>query len=228
MQAASKPPSAARCRQPRNFVREASVARFDKQQSAAQPQHHHHHHQPGVYERHHPAKCEHILKNRPIHLKRSSATEAKEICTIVTQDTVRRLLVPSDTVNVYPTIWSTAEMGRIRDESTIVTKQQQQQLAVDVEAQKQRMEHECEERKRQLRALDGNAKRGAGGGGGGGDADGCGKRSTDEDAPGRVLDRAFVARQEQTAEVQRANRLIMAAKCHVIRDAQVAEKNVGI
>lgn len=210
------PPSAVRCPHPRNFVKEASVARFNQQAARK-------YYQPGCYERHHPAKCEHILKNRPIHLKRNSAIEGKEVCTIVTQDAVRRLLVPSETINVYPTIWSSAEMGRIRDESTIVTKQQQQQLAVNVEAEKQRMERECEERKRQLRALDGNAKRA-----GGGDADDGGEPECDEDAPGRVLDRAFVARQEQTAEVQRANRLIMAAKCHVIRDAQVAEKNVGI
>jgi len=40
-----------------------------------------------------------------------------------------------------------------------------------------------------------------------------------------VLDRAFLAKQEQEEEVKRANRIILATKCHVIRDAQVAEKN---
>lgn len=31
----------------------------------------------------------------------------------------------------------------------------------------------------------------------------------------------------QTEEVKRANRLILATKCHVIRDAQIAEKHVS-
>lgn len=43
----------------------------------------------------------------------------------------------------------------------------------------------------------------------------------------KILDRAFLAKQEQEEEVKRANRLILATKCHVIRDAQIAEKNVG-
>lgn len=42
----------------------------------------------------------------------------------------------------------------------------------------------------------------------------------------KILDRAFLAKQEQEEEVKRANRLILATKCHVIRDAQIAEKNV--
>ncbi|XP_055712159.1 trichohyalin-like [Phlebotomus papatasi] len=48
---------------------------------------------------------------------------------------------------------------------------------------------------------------------------------TDEDNQLLLLDRAFVAKQEQEEEVKRANRLILATKCHVIRDAQIAEKN---
>lgn len=32
----------------------------------------------------------------------------------------------------------------------------------------------------------------------------------------------------QTEEVKRANRLILATKCHVIRDAQIAEKHVRV
>lgn len=155
-------------------------------------------------------------------MKLNSATELKEMTTVVMQDNIRELLIPSETINVYPTIWSSNEMGRIRNASTIVTKQQQQQHMVDIEANKQRMEKECEERKRHLRTLDKKRH----------DANGpqairFGDLSDDDDTPTKVLDRAFVARQEQTEEVQRANRLILAAKCHVIRDAQVAEKNVS-
>ncbi|XP_053686426.1 cilia- and flagella-associated protein 45 [Sabethes cyaneus] len=40
----------------------------------------------------------------------------------------------------------------------------------------------------------------------------------------KITDRAFIAKQEQEEEVKRANRIILAAKCHIIRDAQIAEK----
>lgn len=40
----------------------------------------------------------------------------------------------------------------------------------------------------------------------------------------KIIDRAFIAKQEQEEEVKRANRIILAAKCHIIRDAQIAEK----
>lgn len=134
----------------------------------------------------------------------------------------RRDRSPKDMCLDVPNIWPAKLLGRIRDASRVVTKDQHQQQLLEIEERKQRMERECEERKRQLRAADRKRLEAAAG-----QADQSGQReqSDDDDTPGKVLDRAFVARQEQTAEVQRANRLIMAAKCHVIRDAQVAEKN---
>lgn len=41
----------------------------------------------------------------------------------------------------------------------------------------------------------------------------------------KLLDRAFLAKQEQEEEVKKANRIILATKCSIIRDAQIAEKN---
>lgn len=183
-----------------------------------------------------PSQCEHILRNRPIHLKLNSATELKDTCTIITPENVRELLVPSDEINVYPTIWSSNEMDRIRGAGTIVTKEQRHQQQLDMVAERERLQLECDERKRHLRSLD--TKRLAKDGkrvAGGDEGDGGGHEKEDSDAvegdaksPQAVLDWAFVARQEQTAEVQRANRLILAAKCNVIRDAQVAEKSVSL
>lgn len=47
-------------------------------------------------------------------------------------------------------------------------------------------------------------------------------RNTDE---GVILDKAFMAKQEQEEEIKIANRVILTTKCQVIRDAQIAEKN---
>lgn len=40
----------------------------------------------------------------------------------------------------------------------------------------------------------------------------------------KVLERAFLAKHEQEEEVKKANRIILEAKCHAVRDAQVQEK----
>jgi hypothetical protein len=40
------------------------------------------------------------------------------------------------------------------------------------------------------------------------------------------MNRVFLIKQEQEEEIKRANRIILERKCHIIRDAQVAEKNV--
>lgn len=40
----------------------------------------------------------------------------------------------------------------------------------------------------------------------------------------KVLERAFLAKHEQEEEVKKANRIILDAKCHAVRDAQVQEK----
>lgn len=40
-----------------------------------------------------------------------------------------------------------------------------------------------------------------------------------------ILSRAEAAKQEELVEVRQANRILLAAKCHVIRNAQLSEKN---
>ncbi|KAM7356116.1 cilia- and flagella-associated protein 45 [Cochliomyia hominivorax] len=40
----------------------------------------------------------------------------------------------------------------------------------------------------------------------------------------KILERAFLAKHEQEEEVKKANRIILDAKCHAVRDAQVQEK----
>lgn len=130
-----------------------------------------------------------MLKNRPIHLKLDSATELKETVKVVTQNNVRNLLVPSDTFNVYPTIWPANEMDRIKNAGYIVTKEEYRQRLNQLEADKHRLEEECEQRKRQLKEFD--KKREAG------QAE---KKLDDKDggdSSTRVLDRAFVAKQEE-------------------------------
>lgn len=130
-----------------------------------------------------------MLKNRPIHLKLESATELKETMRVVSRSNVRNLLVPSDTFNVYPTIWPVNELDRIQKAGHIVSKEEQRQRQAELEAEKYRLEEECEQRKRQLRELDKKRVNGL--------ADKKGIELEDDDSTVRVLDRAFVAKQEE-------------------------------
>lgn len=141
-----------------------------------------------------PSQCEHMLKNRPIHLKLESTLELKEQIKVVTANNVRNLLVPSDTFNVYPTIWPDNELGRIKEAGYIVTKEEYRQRHDLVEAEKKRLEEECELRKRKLKEFD--KKREASQ-----PEQKLGEQEGDDDAATRVLDRAFVAKQEQVTEL---------------------------
>lgn len=129
-----------------------------------------------------------MLKNRPIHLKLDSATELKESIKVVTQTNIRNLLVPSDTFNVYPTIWPEHELDRIEQAGYIVTKEERRERLNKLEADKCRLEEECEERKRQLKKIDNKR--------GGGQEKKLEEKDGD-DSSSKVLNRAFVAKQEE-------------------------------
>lgn len=137
---------------------------------------------------HSPSQCELMLQNRPIHLKTEKATDGKEMVNIITQDNVRDLLVPSHNINVYPTIWQSNEMNRIKTAGRIVTRAERQQRLEQNESEKKRLEEESEKRKKILKEID-LAK--------------VVKKKTSfeksdrEDIDNLILDRAFIAKQEQ-------------------------------
>lgn len=137
-----------------------------------------------------PSQCEHMLKSRPIHLKLEKATDGKEFVKVVTQDNVRELLVPAHDINVYPTIWQNAELNRIKTAGIIVTKEQRQLRLENSEAEKRRLERECEQRKQALKDIDRARVQKT-------EKNELNDSGDGEDTAGRILDRAFVAKQEQ-------------------------------
>lgn len=133
-----------------------------------------------------------MLKNRPIHLKLDSATELKETIQVVSDNNVRNLLVPSDTFNVYPTIWPSNELSRIKQAGHIVTKAEWRQHLDQLEADKRRLEQECAQRKQTLKEMDKKRLAGL--------VEKKADDDDDDDGSVRVLDRAFVAKQEEVIE----------------------------
>lgn len=162
---------------------------------------------------------------------------------VVTQDQIRDLLIPSTDPNSHPTLWSKGEFERIERKAWIKSFQDRLEEMNRLQQEKQNAKEESEKRKAALREIDRarTAKK----------AIVCfveilkqtnaviclklfvqiflqePQAEEEENLQMKILDRAFLAKQEQEEEVKRANRLILATKCHVIRDAQIAEKNVS-
>lgn len=115
---------------------------------------------------------------------------------------------------IYPLLWPKTEYSRLQTKARFKTLDDKLNEFRVNELEKKNLLEASEKRKKQLQEID------------------RGRQSSsgivvehDKDLTSRkIIDRAFVAKQEQEEEVKRANRIILAAKCHIIRDAQIAEK----
>lgn len=190
----------------KNFVKENASVKIGKH--AIQK-----HFASGLYTQHHPLQCYHVLNSQPIHLKKQSANDGKQLVRIKYQENVRDLLVPA-TANVYPAIWSVKEIERIEAKSRLVTIDQKK---IELQRKYDEMKHLeelCEKRKAHLKEMDKMKF----------------DEKSDEDSDSaaekqKILDRALIAQIEDTDEFKRVNHLIAAKKCQLIRAAQVVEKN---
>lgn len=167
----------------------------------------------GIYTQHHPSQCNHLLNAQPIHLKKQSAIDGKELVRIKYQENVRDLLVPA-TANVYPAIKHVRDIELIEAKSKLVTIDEKKIELQRKYDDRKRLEEECEKRKAHLKEIDKikfdkNSE----------------DRSDSAAEKQKFLDRAMIARLEETEEFKRVNHLIAAKKCQLTRAAQVVEKN---
>ncbi|EFN86341.1 Coiled-coil domain-containing protein 19 [Harpegnathos saltator] len=173
----------------------------------------------GVYTIHPPPVCDRMLEDRPIHLRRSSAYEGKEIGKIRDKSGVRKYLIPSKERMVYPKIMTKKEYECLKERNRVITDEERQAAAEAAEEEKERLMRESMERKEAMCLMDLKKSR-----------DKEPKTSEiEEEARKRmthILDRAQNMRLEQEEEVQRCNRFILETKCRAIRDAQIAEKKL--
>lgn len=169
---------------------------------------------PGVYTIHLPSTCDRTLGDRPIHLKRSSAYEGKEVGRIRDKSGTRKYLIPSKEPMVYPKIMTRKEYEDLKERSREMTKEERQTVAEAAEKKKERLMKESLARKEAIRTMDMQKK---------GREKDPKTREIEEEARRRtmhVLERAYNMRLEQEEEIQKCNRLILETKCRTIRDAQ--------
>ncbi|XP_050431106.1 cilia- and flagella-associated protein 45-like [Adelges cooleyi] len=107
--------------------------------------------------------------------------------------------------------------GRLKNKSVVVTAEERRMLAERLIAERERLENESAARKKQLLSYD-NLR-----------AKGKKLAQLDDEANKKsnyLLARAHQLRQDQEDEIKCCNSLILGTKCHAIRNAQIAEKQL--
>ncbi|CRK99531.1 CLUMA_CG012850, isoform A [Clunio marinus] len=149
--------------------------------------------------------------------RKKSHLVGREIVRIITRDGVRDLLVSNKTPNSQTVFWPEQELSRLQANSKVMTvEDKMQELKLSVQ-KNEKLKEQSEQRKQKLKEID-TAKVSK-------MEDQKEPLISDDNENIKLLDRAFLAKQEQEEEVKKANRIILATKCSIIRDAQIAEKN---
>ncbi|XP_059055995.1 cilia- and flagella-associated protein 45 [Achroia grisella] len=174
---------------------------------------------PGCYQLHRPSQCrlKFPITKRPIHKCESPKREY----TMVPQSSGwRNLLVPKTKPNYYPAIMHKKEYERLKKQAKIVTQEEQVQAMHAQEAAMQKAAKDSEERKRRLKE---KLLPQPGAEAATGTAD---PELEGPDQAAHTLSRAEMLRADNMQGPRLCNRIILASKCHAIRDAQIAEKEL--
>ncbi|KAJ0171284.1 hypothetical protein K1T71_012834 [Dendrolimus kikuchii] len=174
---------------------------------------------PGCYQLHRPSQCrlKFPISKRPIH----KCEVAKKDYVMVPQlGGWRTLLVPNTKPNFYPAIMHKEQFDRLKKQATIVSQEEQLKAMHAQEAAIQLAAKESEARKQQLKA---NLKPQPGAEAATGDAD---PELEGPDQAAHTMSRAEMLRADNMQGPRLCNRIILASKCHAIRDAQISEKEL--
>ncbi|KAJ8710513.1 hypothetical protein PYW08_009028 [Mythimna loreyi] len=175
--------------------------------------------EPGCYQLHSPSQCrlKFPISKRPIH----KCEELKKESIMVPQNgSFRKLLVPKRRPNFYPAVMKKQEYERLLKQATIVSQEEQLQAMHDQEAAIQKAAKQSEARKQQLKK---NLKPQPGAEAATGTAD---PELEGPDQAAHTLSRAELLRADNMQGPRLCNRIILASKCHAIRDAQITEKEL--
>lgn len=109
------------------------------------------------------------------------------------------------------------ELERLKTAAKVITIEDRLDALMKREEEAKRLELEADRTKQRFKEMDDARKKA--------EADRLKGLGSDEVTDNsKILERAFLAKQEQEEEVKKANRIILDAKCHAVRDAQVQEK----
>ncbi|CAI9535191.1 unnamed protein product, partial [Staurois parvus] len=140
-----------------------------------------------------------------------------ETIRIITSDLIRDLLVPSEDPSGLSIIMSPHDFRRIKSSSQVLTKAEREVAVQAFKEQKEAAIEAVNERKNYMKQKEMLRRKNE-------------KLSDlEEEAQQRaqyLLQRANTMRMEQEDEIKKLNEMILNAKCHAIRDAQMVERKV--
>ncbi|KAI9581478.1 cilia- and flagella-associated protein 45 [Glossina fuscipes] len=110
------------------------------------------------------------------------------------------------------------ELERLKGASKVVTLEDRLDDLMKKEKEMKRLEEEAERTRERFKKIDDARKK---------KAEEIALVQKGEQVQGKlqVLEKAFLAKHEQEEEVKKVNRIILDAKCHAVRDAQIQEKS---
>ncbi|XP_013412315.1 cilia- and flagella-associated protein 45-like [Lingula anatina] len=147
--------------------------------------------------------------------KKSSGKNKKETVQVITKDLIRNLIVPKEDPSGVSIILEGYDFNRIKNASIVMTQEQKMAELERIKREKEMAQEEATARKQMMKTMDINRQKN-------------GKlNDLEQEAKEKaehLLEKANLQRQEQEDEIKHLNELILNAKCHAIRDAQVLEK----
>ncbi|XP_056402432.1 cilia- and flagella-associated protein 45 [Hyla sarda] len=140
-----------------------------------------------------------------------------ETIRIITSDLIRDLIVPSEDPSGLSLIMTYQDFRRIKEKARVLTKEEREKAMQTLKEEKEAAIEAASERKNFMKQKEMLRQKNE-------------KLSDlEEEAQQRaqyLLQRANTMRMEQEDEIKKMNEMILHAKCHAIRDAQILEKNL--
>ncbi|XP_077985522.1 cilia- and flagella-associated protein 45-like [Glandiceps talaboti] len=161
---------------------------------------------------------EETLEAKPTYSGRGSGRvrpKKKEEVQVITKDLIRKLIVPSEDPSGQSVILSRTEYSRIIGASRVLSEEERNSIMHQIKLEKEDAQDASSERKKLIQQLDRSRKKN--------------EKLSDLDEESKkqaeyLLEKAKEQREEQEDEIKHLNELILNAKCHAIRDAQILEK----
>ncbi|KAM3956640.1 cilia- and flagella-associated protein 45 [Aphomia sociella] len=175
--------------------------------------------EPGCYQLHRPSQCriKFPITKRPIH---KCEVPKREYTMVPQNGGWRSLLVPKTKPNFYPAVMRKEEYERLKKQAKIVTQEEQIQA---MHAQEKAIQNAAKESEKRKRLLKEKLMPQPGAETATGTAD---PELEGPDQAAHTLSRAEMLRADNMQGPRLCNRIILASKCHAIRDAQIAEKEL--
>lgn len=143
------------------------------------------------------------------------AKTKKATVQVITKDLIRNLIVPEDDPSGNSIIMSGMQLHRIRQASRVLSEEEKKDHVERLKRIKEQLLDDVQDRKNYMKRQDLNRKKN----------EKLSELEEEEREKGEYLrKKANEQLQEQEDEIKKLNELILNAKCHAIRDAQIVEK----